>query len=57
MPKSLWSWRPGPDRRSVTLNEGAVIVGHLVQNGKPVPNAQIGLIHKDDGGFNGDLVR
>jgi hypothetical protein len=45
----------GPDRRSVTLNEGAVIVGHLVQNGKPVPNAQIGLIHKDDGGFGNDL--
>src|ERR1017187_5749070 len=45
----------GPDRRSVTLNDGAVIVGSLVQNGKPVPNAQIGLIARDRGGFGGDL--
>jgi hypothetical protein len=45
----------GPDRHSVTLNEGAVIEGHLVQNGKPVPNAQIGVIPKDRGGFGTDL--
>lgn len=45
----------GPDRHSVTLNEGAAIVGHLVQNGKPVPNAQIGLIPKGGGGFVADL--
>jgi hypothetical protein len=45
----------GPDQRSVTLNEGAVIVGRLIQNGKPVPNAQIGLIPKDGGGFGNDL--
>jgi hypothetical protein len=45
----------GPDRRSVTLTDGATIVGRLVQNGKPVPNAQIGLIAKDRGGFGGDL--
>jgi uncharacterized GH25 family protein len=45
----------GPDQRSVTLNEGAVIVGRLIQNGKPVPNVQIGLIPKDRGGFVSDL--
>jgi len=45
----------GPDRHSVTLNEGAIIVGRLVQDGKPVPNAQIGLIPKDRGGFVDDL--
>jgi hypothetical protein len=45
----------GPDRRSVTLNEGAVIVGHLVQNGRAVPSAQIALIPKDRGGFINDL--
>jgi hypothetical protein len=45
----------GPDRRSVTLTDGATIVGRLVQNSKPVPNAQIGLIAKDRGGFGGDL--
>jgi hypothetical protein len=41
----------GPNRRSVTLTDGATIVGRLVQNGKPVPNAQIGLIPKERGGF------
>lgn len=45
----------GRDRRSITLDDGAVIAGRLVQNGKPVPNAQIGLIAKDRGGFGGDL--
>ncbi len=45
----------GPDRRSVTLTDGATIAGRLVQNGKPVPNAQIGLIAKDRGGFGHDL--
>ena len=45
----------GPDRHSVTLTDGATIVGRLVEKGKPVPNAQIGLIAKDRGGFGGDL--
>ena len=45
----------GPERRTVTLSDGAAITGRLVQNGKPVPNAQIGLIAKDRGGFGADL--
>jgi hypothetical protein len=45
----------GPNRRSVTLTDGATIVGRLVQNGKPVPNAQIGLIPKERGGFGNSL--
>jgi hypothetical protein len=45
----------GPNRRSVTLTDGATIVGRLVQNGKPVPNAQIGLIPKQRGGFGNNL--
>ncbi len=45
----------GPNRHSITLAEGATIDGRLVQNDKPVPNAQIGLIAKDRGGFGGDL--
>jgi hypothetical protein len=45
----------GPDRRSVVLNRGAAIAGRIVQDGKPVPNAQIGLIAKDRGGFAGGL--
>lgn len=45
----------GPDRRSITLNDGAVIAGRLVQNGKPVPDVQIGLIAKDRGGWGRDF--
>ncbi|MBB5061337.1 hypothetical protein HDF16_006073 [Granulicella aggregans] len=45
----------GPNRHTVTLADGATIVGRLVQNGQPVPNAQIGLIAKDRGGFGVDL--
>jgi uncharacterized GH25 family protein len=41
----------GPDPHSVTLTDGAAIAGRLVQNGKPVPNAQIGLIPKNHGGY------
>jgi len=34
----------GPDRKTITVTEGAVIRGRLVQqNGTPVPNAEIGL--------------
>jgi hypothetical protein len=45
----------GRHRHSITLADGATIDGRLVQNGKPVPNAQIGLIAKDRGGFADDL--
>lgn len=45
----------GPDRRSVTLNDGAIIVGRLLRDGRAVPNVQIGLIAKDRGGFGADL--
>ena len=45
----------GPDFRSVTLSDGAAIAGRLVQNDKPVPNAQIGLIAKDRGMFGAEL--
>lgn len=45
----------GADRHSVTLPDGATIAGRLTANGKPVPNAQIGLIAKDRGGFGADL--
>jgi uncharacterized GH25 family protein len=45
----------GPDRRRITVTDGATIVGRLVQNGKAVPNAQIGLIAKEHGGFGPNL--
>jgi hypothetical protein len=36
----------GPDRHPVTVDTGAAITGRLVANGKPVANAEIGLIPK-----------
>jgi len=45
----------GPNRHSINLADGVTIDGRLVQNGKPVPNAQVGLIAKDRGGFASDL--
>jgi hypothetical protein len=45
----------GPDRHAVTLSDGATVVGRLTANGKPVPNAQIGLIPKQRAGFAGNL--
>jgi len=34
----------GADRASITVSDGAVIRGRLMNQGKPVPNAEIGLI-------------
>jgi hypothetical protein len=33
----------GPERRTVTLSDGATVAGRLMASGKPVPNAQVGL--------------
>jgi hypothetical protein len=33
----------GPERRTVTVSEGAIVRGRLVDNGKPVAGAEIGL--------------
>jgi hypothetical protein len=45
----------GTERHSVTLSEGAAITGRLVANGRPLGNAEIGLIAKDRGGFGDNL--
>lgn len=46
----------GQDRHSVTLTEGASISGRLIANGKPISNAEIGLIPKNRGGFGNELT-
>lgn len=46
----------GPERHSITLSDGATITGRLIANGKPVPNAQVGLIPKGRGGFGDKLT-
>ncbi|MFC5861952.1 carboxypeptidase regulatory-like domain-containing protein [Acidicapsa dinghuensis] len=45
----------GPERHAVALSVGGTITGRLMQDGKPVSGAQIGLIAKDGGGFGMDL--
>lgn len=39
----------GGERKTVVLTEGAVIRGRLLYKGKPVPNAEVGLIPHDTG--------
>jgi hypothetical protein len=41
----------GAERLLITLVDGAVVRGRLVQNGKPVGNAEIGLIGHPRGGY------
>jgi hypothetical protein len=44
MAPKLVKLSPGADRASITVSDGAVIRGRLMNQGKPVPNAEIGLI-------------
>ncbi len=46
----------GPERHIVVLHDGAAITGRLMVDGKPVGNAEIGLIAKNRGGFGGNLT-
>jgi len=46
----------GPERQTVTVSEGAVIRGRLVQNGKPVAGADIGLIPRESRSGGGNLA-
>jgi hypothetical protein len=39
----------GGERHRIVVRDGAVIRGRLVQDGKPVPNAEIGLIARQHG--------
>jgi len=45
----------GIKRHLVTLMEGAVVRGRLIQNAKPVGNAEVGLIGRPRGGYGRDL--
>jgi hypothetical protein len=46
----------GPDRQTIELARGATIRGRLMQGGKPVGNAEIGLIGQARGGFGPQLT-
>ena len=43
------------DRQTIPLSRGATIRGRLVEGGKPVGNAEIGLIAQERGGFGPHL--
>ena len=45
----------GADRKTVTVSDGAVVRGRLVNKGKPVAGAELGLIARDRGGYGADL--
>jgi hypothetical protein len=41
----------GPGRETITVSDGALIRGRLVNHGQPVAGAEVGLIAQDRGGF------
>jgi len=45
----------GTENHVITLADGAVIRGRLVENGKPVGNAEVGLIGRPRGGCGANL--
>jgi hypothetical protein len=45
----------GVDRKTVMVADGAVVRGRLVNKGKPVAGAELGLIARDTGGYGADL--
>lgn len=45
----------GAKRTTVTVFDGAIIRGRLVNHGKPVAGAEVGLIARDRGGFSSNL--
>lgn len=45
----------GPDRKTITVSEGAIVRGRLVNRGKPVAGAELGLIARQRGGYGANL--
>jgi Carboxypeptidase regulatory-like domain len=45
----------GAERHLLTITEGATVRGRLVQDGKPVSDAEVGLIGRPQGGFGRNL--
>jgi hypothetical protein len=46
----------GPQRQTIELAKGATVKGRLVQDGKPVADAEIGLVGQERGGFGPALT-
>jgi hypothetical protein len=45
----------GAERKTITVSNGAVIRGRLMNRGKPVAGAEVGLIARNRGGFGWNL--
>jgi hypothetical protein len=46
----------GPEHHLITMGDGAVVRGRLVEDGKPVGNAEVGLIGRPRGGYGPNLL-
>jgi len=46
----------GGERKTIAVYDGAVIRGRLVNHGKPVADAEMGLVAQNRGGFGGNLA-
>lgn len=46
----------GPEHHLITVSDGAVVRGRLVEDGKPVGNAEVGLIGRPRGGYGPNLL-
>jgi len=55
MATKLIAMPTGAERKTITVSEGAVIRGRLVNHGKPVADAEVGLIPRNRGLFGDKL--
>jgi hypothetical protein len=46
----------GADRKNITVSDGAVVRGRLMNHGKPVAGAELGVIARERGGFGANLM-
>lgn len=45
----------GADRKTIAVSDGAMVRGRLVNRGKPVAGAELGMIARERGGFGANL--
>ncbi len=56
MATKLVALTTGAERKTITVSDGAWIHGRLVSHGKPVADAELGLIARERGGFGANLA-
>jgi hypothetical protein len=55
MAAKLAAGATGAERKTITVSDGAVVRGRLVNHGKPVAGAELGVIARERGGFGANL--